>query len=267
MRASIAALVATALVIAPTVAGGATITVANNCTGQPSPCTTNLQTALDDGQYATVSVVANATFTGDYLIDRSLTLTGASGATIERPSGGDYALRVESTGTVTVEDFTITGRVAVYASSSVDLVNLDISGGTVGVQINDSDTVEVRSCTTDATDRAVDVLDSAGVTITGGTHSSDAYAVVGSASTVTVDDTTVDGATNSVVLQEGNDLRTPSLTATDATFVTGAGNDHVWAWDRASTSYSGCTPTSPSEDLSASGDLIDLLSYEPWGGT
>lgn len=269
MRSLLFGLAALAVTAAASPAEAITIYVANNCSGQPTPCTTNLQSALDDSRYATVELLGSSTFTGDFLIDRSMTLTGTSSATIQRASGTTYALHIENTTAVDVMYITIVGRAAVKDSSDVLFKTVSISAASVALQINNSDQVQVRTCTVDAADRAIDYVDSQTATIVGGTISSDSgYAVVASSTTLSTSaSASLTGALDTVVLQDGNDHTiVPSLTATSTTFVKGTGYDHVWTWNQASRSYTTCTPSSPTEEVSTSSSLVSLISYGGWGG-
>ncbi len=263
-----AALAATLILLAAAPASADTVYVANNCTGEPTPCTTNLQTALDDTRYDTVSLVANSTFTGEFLIDRAMTLTGASGAEIERASGETYALHIDDATGVTVSNLDLHGRVAINESSNVTIQTCNISNSAVAVHILASDDVTLDDVTIDDTgiDRAVEAQDSTDILIDASRLVADDYGVVASDSTVTVDGGTVDGGDHAVVLQDGTSSTiTSSLTATNAELLAGGGNDTTWMWDRTSTSYTNCTPT-PSDDVDSNANLVSLTGYTPWGG-
>ncbi|MGM0576506.1 MAG: hypothetical protein ACQEXJ_12325 [Myxococcota bacterium] len=254
------------VLLAAAPASAATLYVANSCYGQPSPCTTNLQSALDDSRYDIVEIVDNATFTGDFLVDRSVDLRGNTGAGISNPTGSDYCLRVESTSTVKVRDLTLEGRVAVYDSSDVSFYTVDVDGGTLGVQIVDSSDILLRTSTVDASLRAVDAVDTVGVDVIGGSYQGGRYALVGSDATFTTWMTSLDGGYQTVVLQDGHTRTIPDLDAEDTDFTTGSSGVHVYRWSYATTTYSSCTPRSPSEAVSSSGDLVDLIGYTPYGG-
>ena len=260
-----ALVVAATILAAPMAAQAATIYVANNCSGQPTPCTTDLQSALDNTSYSAVYMVAGTGFTGDYVIGRSLVFTGGAGASITRPSGGVYALRVESTSSVDVGYLTLNGRVAIYDSSDVTFAFNTVNGNTLGYQVVESDTVSLRTTTVDATDRAVDVTDSSDVELLGLTGTADDYGVVISSSTVSAEEVDIDGPLNTVVLQLGNLSVYPGFTAVDSTLTTGTGRATTWRWNRGQTSYTNCTPT-PSESITSSTNLVGLIGYTPHGG-
>ena len=247
-------------------ASARTYYAANNCSGQPTPCTTNLQTALEDSGYSNVYIVANSTFTGDYRISRSLTLTGGTGATIHLKSGKVYSLRVEGTSTVTVGYLTITGRVAVHASSTVNLHDLDISGTDYGVLVDSgSSGVTLDTLTIDATYRAVDLLDSSSISIVDGVYSGGDYGVVASDATFTVSYGDIYGVHYALVLQNGNISPYSTVTASNSSLTFATGGKTTWRWDRCSASYTNVTP-SPTETVSQSSSLTGLISYDPWGG-
>ena len=248
----------------PSLAGAATYYVAEDCRDEGSPCTTNLQTALDSTAYDTVEIVANATLTGDFLIDRALTLQGAAGAALVRESGGTYVLRIEDVVGVVVKDLDVTGRIGISGSRDVLLDTLVVDGGSLAIQLDDAEDVLLDSLTVTATERAVDAVDTLDLTLSGGSYDSDDYALVASSSTVTTTSVTLDGTDNAVVLQDGNAATTPSLAATSTIFVVPVHIDHVWMWDDATTSYTSCTPSSPSEDQETSGDLVSLIGYQPF---
>lgn len=254
----------TTVVASATPAHAAAIYVANNCTGAPTPCTTDLQGALDDTAYSSVIVVANETFTGDFLISRSVIFAGQSGAVLERATNETYCLRVEDTSAVDIKYLQLDCQVAVYNSSNVLLYDVDITAASVGVQILDASDVTIRLSAVDGGDRGVDVLDSTAVDIDDSDVTSDDYGVVFSDSTVDITDATVHGDLHALVGQDGNTATRPDVDATDSALTAGTGRDTTWRWTSATSSYVNCTPT-PTETTSSSGDLIDLLSYTGWG--
>lgn len=256
---------AVAVLLSAGTASAATIYVANNCAGQRSPCTTNLQSALDDTSYATVGIVGSSTFTGDFVIQRTLALRGLSGASLQRESGGTYCLRVEGATNVVIDNVDLTGTLAIYDSNIVTVDDLTITGGDVAVQILDSDDVLLNDVVATASTRAVDVLDTASVSVVDSDLTADSYALVASSSGVTVTRGTITGDSHVFVLQDGNDPRYSTLDAEDATLNTSGGSETTWAWNRVTTAYTGCSPT-PTELLTSTADLIDLISYTPYGG-
>ncbi len=258
------ALLGALLATAPaTAANAASISVADDCTGVSGACTTDLQAALDDSSYADVVLLANVVKTGDFLVDRTVVLRGLSGSSIRSGSGSDYALRVEGATDVLVDGLDLVGQVAVYDSTDVVFDTVDLSGADIGLQIRDSSDVEVQDSTIDADDRAVDVLDSTAILVSGGGLTSGLYGIVGSSARVTVDDADVFGASHSVVLQDGNNSTLPKIVAYSSDLTTDPGNTTSWVWDRSNRTYSG-TPATETE--TTVGDLVSLIGYTPWGG-
>lgn len=237
-----------------------TIYVANNCSGEPTPCTTDFQGALDDTRYTTVQLQSQTTVSGDFLIDRSLTLTSETDTLIQTSSV--FALRVEDTSTVLIERVSIEGRLAISDSSGVTVSDANVRVTDLGVQINNSDDVTLDAVYVDATDRAVDARDSNNLDIVlGCTLLSDDYAVVLSSTAAEIDDADLDGATHAVVLQDGSESLRPSGTFTDVTVA--SGSETTWRWEDASTSYTNVSPT-PTESVSTSSNLVSLIGYTPW---
>ncbi|MEZ4265886.1 MAG: hypothetical protein R3F39_05870 [Myxococcota bacterium] len=246
-------------------AAAATIRAANNCSGVPAPCTTSLQGALDNTSYSRVDIVANATFTGEYFIERSLTLAGASGSTIQRGTSSVYALRVETTSAVNVQTLAIYGRVAVYDSVDVDFLTCDVVSADSAFQILDSDDVQVRTSNVVAAHRALDVTDSTNVLINGGVIDSSLYGVVASSSDISMVLGDLTGDDRAVVLQHGTVSTYPTLTANGSTLTSNPGRAQVWRWTRGSTSYTNMSPA-PSEYVSSSSQLVSPLSFTPHQG-
>ncbi len=258
------ALLVTLLVTLPATA--ATIRVANNCSRIPAPCTTSLQSALDDTAYSRVDLVANTTFTGEFIIERALTLAGGSGAVIQRSTSSVYALRVESTSGVNVQTTAIYGRIAVYDSVDIDFLTCEVVSGDSAFQILDSDDVQVRTSSVSAAHRAVDVTDSTNVVINGGVFDSSLYGVVASSSDVSVVLGSITGDDRALVLQHGNVSVYPSFSANGATLTSDLGRDQVWRWSRGSTTYTNMSPA-PSEYVSGTSQLVSPLSFTPHGGS
>lgn len=262
----LASILSVAILAAALPAAASTIHVANSCSGVPTPCTTNLQSALDNTRYAIVQTEANTTFTGDYRINRSMTLTGGSNSALQLGSGKTWTLRVESTSNVTISGLTVTGRIAVYNASDVTFDTVDVSSGTVGFQITGSSSVTLDTCTASNSDRAVDAQDSTTVLITRGSYDGTTnYAVVISSSTVTVTSADMYGADHTFIAQQGNGSTTPTLSASDSTLTTTTGHTTTYKWTGASTSYTSCTPT-PTESTTSNTRPVSLVSYTPWGG-
>ncbi len=260
----ILAAVAAALITTAGSAQAAAVYVASSCSGAPSPCVTDLQGALDNTSYSSVIIVANETFTGDFLISRSLILAGQSGAKIQRATNETYCLRVEDTSTVDIKYLDLDGRVAVYNSSDVLLYDVTIDAAAVARQVKDASDVTVRLSAVDGGDRGVDLLDSTAVDIDDSSVTSAGYGVVFSDSTVDITDSTVHGDSNALVGQDGNTATRPDVDAFDSALTAGSGNDTTWRWTSATASYTNCSPT-PTETTSSSPDLVSLLSYTGWG--
>lgn len=246
-------------------ATAATIRVANSCSGVPTPCTTSLQGALNNAAYSRVDLVADATFTGEFFIERSLTLAGGTGAVIQRAAGSTYALRVESTSDVSVQSTAIYGRVAIYDSVNVDFITCEVVSSDSAFLIRDSDDVQVRTSEVVASDRALDVTDSTNVVINGGTLDSTLYGVVASSSDVSVVLGSITGDERAVVLQHGNVSVYPTLAANGAALTSATGRAQVWRWTRGSTAYANMSPA-PSEYVSGTSQLVSPLSFTPHAG-
>ncbi len=257
--------VALALVLAAPAAMASTINVhETSCSGQPTPCTTDLQAALDDPRFDTVNILANQHMEGEFLIDRSVTLQGNTGSRLERETGETYALHIDDATTVTVTGLDILGRLAVNESSGVTLDDLHIDGGALAIHILDSDDVLIRACHLEA-DRGVENQESTNVELDDAEVTANDYAVVASGGDIDVHGGELHGDDNTFVLQDGPGSGTSDLTATDATLTANAGNDTTWRWNRTTSSYTNCTPT-PSEDVDTSANLVSLTGYTPWGG-
>lgn len=247
-------------------AAAATIRVANNCSGVQSPCTTSLQGALDNTAYSRVDLVANTTFTGEFFIERTLTLAGGLGAVIQRSTNSVYALRVEATSNVSVQTTAIYGRVAIYDSVNVDFITCEVVSGDSAFLIRDSDDVQVRTSDVVATDRALDVTDSTNVVVNGGVIDSTLYGIVASSSDVSIVLGNITGDDRAVVLQHGNVSVYPALSANGASLTSAPGRAQVWRWTRGSTAYTNMSPA-PSEFVSSSSQLVSPLSFTPHGGS
>ncbi|MCB9730044.1 MAG: hypothetical protein H6744_10250 [Deltaproteobacteria bacterium] len=246
-------------------ASAATIYVANTCAGAPTPCTTSLQDALDNSAYSRVELVANAGFTGDFLIERSMTLAGGSGSYIQRAPGSLYTLRVESTTDVTLSTVTMLGRVAVYNSTDVDFLTCEVVSGDSGIQILESDDVQVRSTAIYAADRAIDATDTTALALVGGDIDGGLYGVVLSSTTGTMVVGTFHGDTHALVLQKGNISTLSNLAVNGSTLTANSGNDQVWRWTRATVTYQNVSPL-PSSHTSSTSVLDSPLSYTPHAG-
>lgn len=233
------------------------------CVAMPTPCTTDLQGALDDVAYSEVTLLPQVVKTGDFVITRSLTLTGIMGAQIDASTTNGYALRVESTSQVTIQTLIVDGRVAVYDSNDVTLKTVDITGGDLGFQVVASQYVTLDDCSTNVTSRGVDATDSRDITVVDGDYEADSYGFVGSSSEFTLTSSSVHGDSHALVMQDGSAAYTPDLSATTATLTTTGGNATTWRWTQATTSYSQTTAT---ETVSSSGSLVSLVGYTPWGG-
>lgn len=262
----LATLIAVTALAASAPASAAVLYVADNCTGQPTPCTTDLGSALDDSAYSTVEIVANTTIEGDFLIDRSMVLRGNTGSEIAHPTDSDYALRVESTSDVEVYDLVIDGQLAVYDSVDVELSSLEVYGQDLGVQIVDS--VDVLIGFTDIWSdlRGIEARDSDGITVFVGTIDGGRYGIVASDSTVDTWGPSLHGDYFAVVLQEGTSNWIRPIFDGLTTTLTSNLYWEVWRWDTALTYYDDCTPASPSELVSSSGDMAGLIGYTPYGG-
>lgn len=251
------------LLAAPAVSAATLYVDDVSCSGQPSPCTTDLQGALDDTSYDTVRLLAGSRFTGDFLIGRILELVGETGAALI--ASDEYALRVERTSRVVISGIEIEGRLAVYDSDIVDLVGLVVGGDSIGVQIKDSTYVTVAACEIDATSRGIDARDSAATLVTDSDVVSDGHGVVASSSDTTVLRGSLDADDEALVVQDGGSSTSESFDVTDAT-LSSVSADEVWRHDDHTTSFSGCTPATPDETVSSSSQLLSLVGYEPWNG-
>jgi hypothetical protein len=247
-------------------ATAATIRVANNCTGVTAPCTTSLQSALDNSAYSHVDLVANAVFSGEFMIERSLVLTGDTGSVIQRAGGSIYALRIESTSGVEVLTTEIYGRIAVYDSVEVDIDTCIIASGDSAIQILDSDDVQVRSSVVEADDRAIDITDSTAVVINGGDIDGVNYGIVVSSSVATFTLATIYGAERSVVIQKSGVNAYPSVLANGGSITTVAGRDPVWRWVRGTVTFQNFSPNPTQYVSSNPSQLVSPLSFTPQQG-
>lgn len=261
MRAALGA--AILLLLSAGAAQAAAIYTATDCTGEPTPCTTDLQHALDNTSYDTVVVLSGERFVGDYLIDRGLTLRGQTGSELEASTANGYALRIETTSWVTVETLLVDGRLAVYDSNDITLDTVTVTGDDIGLQVKDVSDLDITDSSFDASDRAVDVLDSVGLVVTTSDLTSGSYGIVQSSSRVSVTNTDVYGTDRAVVLQDGNNSTLPRITATNGDIGCNGTEEEAWVWDRSTRTYSGTTVT---EEVTTTSDLVSLLGYVPWGG-
>ncbi|MFT7621491.1 MAG: hypothetical protein ACI9WU_000654 [Myxococcota bacterium] len=261
---SLSTAILTAALLVASSASAATIYVADSsCTGEPTPCTTDLQDALDDTRFDVVHLLTGSIIYGDYQITRALTFEAGASAGL-RPSGTELSvLHVEDTSNVTIDGLIFQGRVNVDNSSTVLLRDCSVDTSHVSVHVVDS-TVTLLDTTVDATDRAIEALDST-VTIDGCDLDATDYAVVANGSSITVDGGTAHGDDNAFVLQDGSGATGTSLTATDAALTANGSNDTTWMWYRATTSYTNCTPT-PSNDVDSPASLVTWTGFVPWGG-
>lgn len=245
-----------------TSAAARTIYVANDCSGQSTPCTTNLQSALDNGAYNVVSMVGSSTFTGNFIIDRTLTLDGNGVTTVQRNSGETWVLRVEDASSVTLVDFDAIGRIGVSNSTSVTVDGIDITGNEAGLLVVDCTGVDIDS--SDITGyRAVSVQNSTGVNFDTSTLTGTDFGLVASDAEVYAISTDMDGGRNAVVLQDGDETWDPDFEADSCSLTNGTAYEHVWTWDQASRTYS---HTTVDEVVSTSANLVSTISYPEWPG-